>query len=210
MQVCILPLLELIQHYCTNYHCCRISLVVACVNRERPPSGGWRGLSCGNNILMRIHLFLLNATVWINFYFCAFKQFHQQPYDYHNHKEHHPTTMTHNTTNYAIPDQLLVSLLKAWLCECRFCVFFSRCCAFIPTRAFSACATYSRWLRHKVTTAGRFVASASLWWWIHKPLLFANLGKVLKFLKRGDEVKMEYLLNIYSEAVDNKNDHVVE
>ena len=90
------------------------------------------------------------------------------------------TTMTHNTTNYAIPDQLLVSLLKAWLCECRFCVFFSRCCAFIPTRAFSACATYSRWLRHKVTTAGRFVASASLWWWIHKPLLFANLWKVLK------------------------------
>ena len=69
MQVCILPLLELIQHSCTSYCCCRISLVVACVNGERPPSGGWRGLSCGNNILMRIHLFLLSATVWINFYF---------------------------------------------------------------------------------------------------------------------------------------------
>ena len=89
MQVCILTLLELIQHSCTSYHCCRISLVVACVNRERPPSGGWRGLSCGNNILMRIHLFLLSATVWINFYFCAFKQFHQQPYSYHNHKHLH-------------------------------------------------------------------------------------------------------------------------
>ena len=63
---CILPPLELIQQYCT---CCRISLVVACVNRERPPSGGWRGLSCGNNILMRIRLFLLHDTVWINFYF---------------------------------------------------------------------------------------------------------------------------------------------
>ena len=86
---CIFPLLELIQHSCTSYHCCRISLVVACVNRERPPSGGWRGLSCGNNILMRIHLFLLSATVWINFYFCAFKQFHQQPYSYHNHKHLH-------------------------------------------------------------------------------------------------------------------------
>ena len=119
----------------------------------------------------------------------TFKQFHQQPYNYHNHKQHHH----HNTTNFAIPDQLLVSLLKAWLCECRFCVFFSHYCAFIPSRAFSACATYSRWLRHKVTTAGRFVASASLWWWIHKPLLFANLWKVLKFLKRGGEVKMECL-----------------
>ena len=117
-----------------------------------------------------------------------------------------------DTTRPIMPYQtrLLCLYLKPGFCECRLCVFFSRYCAFIPTRAFSACATYSRWLRHKVTTAGRFVASASLWWWIHKPLLFANLGKVLKFLKRGDEVKMEYLLNIYSEAVDNKNDHVVE
>ena len=61
--MCILPPLGLIQHSCTSYHCCRISLVVACVNRERPPSGGWRGLSCGNNILMRIRLFLLHDTV---------------------------------------------------------------------------------------------------------------------------------------------------
>ena len=123
----------------------------------------------------------------------TFKQFQQQPHNYHNHKQPHHHNHDTQHEHYAIPDQLLVSLLKAWLCECRFCVFFSRCCAFIPTRAFSACATYSRWLRHKVTTAGRFVASASLWWWIHKPLLFANLGEVLKFLNRGGEVKMECL-----------------
>ena len=207
MQVCILTLLELIQHSCTSYHCCRISLVVACVNRERPPSGGWRGLSCGNNILMRIRLFLLHDTVWINFYFEYIPTVSPTTLQLYNINTITTTTMTHNTNIMPYQTSFLCLYLKPGFCECRFCVFFRHYCAFIPSRAFSACATYSRWLRHKVTTAGRFVASASLWWWIHKPLLFANLWKVLK---RGGEGKMECLPVSNSESVGIRNDFVGE
>ena len=114
---CIFPLLELIQHSCASYHCTVVVFLWSLpvwIERDHQVVVGaafhvettflwesifffWVLLCESISIFVHSNSFTNNLTVITTI------------------STFTTTTMTHSTNNYAVPDQLLVSLLKVWL-----------------------------------------------------------------------------------------------